>query len=149
MPKKTRTTQQQRARQEQWRRRVESQMGGEPTKPISRRHMSGTAVEDGVFEESTDGSEGYRQAEMRQMPANVTTSSAATRNIGRAGAATMPTAGQRRAIAASRTARSRIAMNTMSLEEEMHYVRADIRKLITLTAACLAIIILLAFVLNR
>ena len=40
-------------------------------------------------------------------------------------------------------------MNTMSIEEEMHYVRADIRKLITLTIACLVIIIVLAFVLNR
>ena len=152
MPKKTTSTQQQRARQEQWRRRVESQMGGgAPTKPVASPQTSANAFEDVPVAEIAADSEGYQQAEMRQMPTNVTTSSAATRNMSKSGAATMPTptASQRRAIAASRAARSRVAMNTMSLEEEMHYVRADIRKLIILTVFCLAIIIALAFVLNR
>ena len=150
MPKKSRTTQQQRARQEQWRRRVDAQVAGEPTRATgATRVVSNTAVEDEALEEATDGSTGYRQAEMRRMP-NVSTSSATTRALNRAGAsgANMPTAGQRRAIAASRATRTRIAMNTMSLEEEMHYVRADIRKLVILTASCLAIIIVLAFVIN-
>jgi hypothetical protein len=145
MPKKTRTTQQQRARQEQWRRRVDAQIGGETTRP---NVMLNTAVEDASAEDAVDGSAGYQQAEMRRMPANVSTGSA-TRAMNRlGGAATMPTAGQRRSTAASRATRGRIMMNTMSLEEEMHYVRADIRKLIILTAACLAIIIVLAFVIN-
>ena len=145
MPKKTRTPQQQRARQEQWRRRVDAQLGGEPTRP---NVMTNTALEDASADETVDGGAGYQQAEMRRMPASVSTGSA-TRAMNRlGGAATMPTAGQRRSTAAGRATRGRIMMNTMSLEEEMHYVRADIRKLIILTAACLAIIIILAFVIN-
>lgn len=146
--KKTRTTQQQRARQEQWKRRVESQMGGEQTRPVS---APPAAIVEDAADEGMENSGGYQQAAIRPMPANVSTASTASaaRNTPRAGGAAMPTAGQRRAIAASRATRARVAMNTLSLDEEMHYVRADIRKLITLTVACLAIIIVLAFVLNR
>ena len=149
MTKKTRTAHQQRARQEQWQRRVQAQIGGETTRPNGTpAAMSNTAIEDDLVEGSADGNTGYQQAEMRQMSGGVSTSGAATKSMNRAGAATMPTAGQRRAIAASRASRAKIAMNTMSLEEEMHYVRADIRKLVILTAACLAIIITLAIVIN-
>ncbi len=150
MPKKSRNTQQ-RARQEQWRRRVDAQVSGEPTRPVtSQRASSSAAVEDAPLDE-TEESTGYQQAQLRPMPANVTSSSAsaATRSMNRtSGSTAMPTAGQRRAIAASRATRARMAMNTLSIEDEMHYVRADIRKLITLTVICLAIIIVLAFVLN-
>ena len=142
MPKKTSTTAQQRARQEQWRRRVDAQMGGTAIKP-----MSGAGAVEDELEASVDGSEGYQQAEMRQMPAAVSTG-AATRPASRAGAATMPTAGQRRAMAATRAVRSRTAVNTISIEEEMHFVRADIRKLVILTVACLIIIIVLAIIIN-
>jgi hypothetical protein len=149
--KTTRTSQQQRARQEQWRRRIDAQTG-QPT--------SGDAapvVDDAVeaYGEATDAAEnaGYMQADMRPMPSVTTASTAAKRATSRTGTASttgaVPTPGQRRALAASRTTRARLTMNTMSLEEEMHYVRADIRKLITLTIACLAIIIILSFILSR
>lgn len=141
MPKKTTTTAQQRARQEQWRRRVDAQMGGTPTRSISG------AAEDA--EMTMDGTEGYEQAPMRQMPASVSTSSSATRTATRVAGAAMPSAGQRRAIAATRATRARVAATTISLDEEMHFVRADIRKLITLTVACLVIIIVLAVVINN
>jgi hypothetical protein len=54
---------------------------------------------------------------------------------------------QRRSAAMQRsTTRSRLgAASTMSIEEEMHYVRGDIRRLIILTAICLAVIVILAF----
>lgn len=147
MPKKTNTTAaQQRARQEQWRRRVDAQMGGQPTRPGS------SAALDDMPTETGESGGGYQQASMRQMPTAVTTSSAGTRTPAtrttRPTSASMPTAGQRRTMANSRTARARIAVNTMSMEEEMHYVRADIRKLTVLTAACLVIIIVLALIIN-
>jgi hypothetical protein len=34
----------------------------------------------------------------------------------------------------------------MSIEEEMHYIKGDIRRLIVLTAVCLAVIVVLSFV---
>jgi hypothetical protein len=34
----------------------------------------------------------------------------------------------------------------MSVEEEMHYVKSDVRSLVILTAICVAVIIVLAFV---
>jgi hypothetical protein len=146
MTKKSRTTQQQRARQEQWRRRVDAQVGGSSTRTADApTTASNTAIED----EATDEAAGYTQAELRRMPAGVSTGGAATRAMNRAGGSpTVSTAGQRRAIAASRATRARMAVNAMSLEEEMHYVRADIRKLTILTVACLSIIIVLAFVIN-
>jgi hypothetical protein len=148
--KTTRTSQQQRARQEQWRRRIDAQTG----QPTTDSAASASAVDDTeeAYTEAMDAAEnaGYQQAEIRPIP-SVATASGARRATTRTGAttATTPTPGQRRALAATRTTRARLTMNTMSLEEEMHYVRADIRKLITLTIACLAIIIVLAFILNR
>ncbi|HST06275.1 MAG TPA: hypothetical protein VLQ48_16290 [Chloroflexia bacterium] len=151
--KTTRTSQQQRARQEQWRRRIDAQTG----QPTSGDAASVAAVDDAeeAYGEATDAAEnaGYMQADMRPMPSVTTATTAAKRSTARTGTTSttgaVPTPGQRRALAASRTTRARLTMNTMSLEEEMHYVRADIRKLITLTIACLAIIIILSFVLNR
>ncbi len=143
MPKKTSTTAQQRARQEQWRRRVDAQMGGGAV----TRPTADIATAQDLADQAMDGGEGYQQAEMRQMPASVTTS-AATRPMSRTGSAGMPSAGQRRAIANTRTTRTRVVANTVSLEEEMHFVRADIRKLVILTVACLAVIIILAILIN-
>jgi hypothetical protein len=37
----------------------------------------------------------------------------------------------------------------MSIEDEMYYVRSDIRRLILLTAACVAVLIVLLFVIPR
>jgi hypothetical protein len=41
-----------------------------------------------------------------------------------------------------------MAANQMSIDEEMTYVRSDIRRLIILTAICMAVLIVLAFLLN-
>jgi hypothetical protein len=155
MPKKTRTSQSQRAREEQWRRRAAAQYGQPVQRTQARPGAAAPAVSEDLEDlediEESGESAGYQQANLRPMPSNVTTSAAATRSMTRTGTPTtgMPTAGQRRALATGRGTRARLAMNTMSLEEEMHYVRADIRRLILLTVACLAIIIVLAFILNR
>jgi hypothetical protein len=154
--KTTRTSQQQRARQEQWRRRIDAQTGqttgggsiAAPEEEMESGESYGTAVD-------AARDEGYQQANIQPIP-SVATASGTRRNTSstgtgtRAGASTaVQTPGQKRALAATRSTRARLAMNTMSIEEEMHYVRADIRKLITLTIACLVIIVVLAFVLNR
>jgi hypothetical protein len=49
-------------------------------------------------------------------------------------------------MAATRTQRNRLAAQGMTIEEEMHYVRNDIRRLIILTVICMVVIIILAFV---
>jgi len=46
------------------------------------------------------------------------------------------------------SARLRMAANQMSIDDEMAYVRSDIRRLIILTAVCMAVLIALAFVLR-
>ena len=149
MAKKTTKPTQQRAKEEQWRRRVTAQ--GRATSPTFPSTASNTAVEDEVDGEMEP--EGYIQADMLPMP-SVSTSPAATRPATAGTAArTSPTtsaaasAAQRRALAASRAARSRLVVNALSLDDEMNYVRADVRSLLILTAICLAIIIALAFLL--
>jgi hypothetical protein len=58
-------------------------------------------------------------------------------------------ASQRRAATPARNTRVRMAADTFTIEEEMYYVRSDIRRLIILTAICLAVLIALAFVIPR
>jgi hypothetical protein len=60
----------------------------------------------------------------------------------------MGTASTRRQFQAARPGRMRLAANTLSIDEEMHYVRSDIRRLIILTAICLVVLIALSFVLK-
>jgi hypothetical protein len=60
-------------------------------------------------------------------------------------------AGSQKRAGASATrgsARLRMAANQMSIDDEMAYVRSDIRRLIILTAICMAVLIALAFVLR-
>jgi hypothetical protein len=121
--------------------------------------LSNVATDD-VTDDVTDEVEeaGYTQAEMRQMPSVATSGSAraatatratATRTTSAAsGSPAATAAAQRRALAASRAARTRMPANAMSVEEEMHYVRSDVRSLIILTGICLAIIIVLAFIIR-
>jgi cobalamin biosynthesis Mg chelatase CobN len=148
MAKKTTRTTQQRAKEEQWRRRMTAQ--ARASTPTLSKSGSTAALED----ESEAEPEGYIQADMRQMP-NVTTAATTTR-IAPAGTTARTTsatsaataAAQRRAQAASRAARSRLAINTLSVEDEMGYVRSDVRSLVILTVICLAVIIVLAFVIR-
>ncbi len=150
--KTTRTSQQQRARQEQWRRRIDAQTG-QPTSSGSASASAQDVMDDEAYGTAVDAaeSEGYQQADIRPIPSVATASGARRATTGRPGptSSMVQTPGQKRALAATRTTRARLMTNTMSIDEEMHYVRADIRKLITLTIACLVIIIVLAFVLNR
>ncbi|MEO6457708.1 MAG: hypothetical protein ABIO92_05475, partial [Chloroflexia bacterium] len=58
---------------------------------------------------------------------------------------------QRRTPAAMSARASRLrpaSANTLSIDEEMYYVRSDIRRLIILTAICLAVLIALSFIIR-
>jgi hypothetical protein len=151
MAKKTTRTTQQRSKEDQWRRRVAAQTRA-ATPTLSN---VGVATDDVIDEVEETG---YTQAEMRPMPSVATSGSAkaatttratATRTTSAAsGTPAATAAAQRRALAASRAARARMPANIMSVEEEMHYVRSDVRSLIILTGICLAIIIVLAFIIK-
>jgi hypothetical protein len=148
MAKKTTRTTQQRSKEDQWRRRVAAQ--SRAATPV----LSNVATDDVADEVE----EGYTQAEMLPMPSVSTSGSAAAATAPRTtttrttsattGTAAANAAAQRRALAASRAARARMPANTMTIDEEMNYVRADIRSLIVLTGICLAIIIVLAFLIK-
>jgi hypothetical protein len=142
MAKKTKVTQ--RAREEQWRRRVEQQ-----SRQPGMASGSTAAVDDYV-DEPVDATE-YTQADIRPMPSGVATSARATATPGARtprATATAPTAGAGRRTAAAARASRLAFQQTMSLDEEMHYVRSDIRQLIILTAICLVVLIALSFVIN-
>ena len=138
MAKKTKVTQ--RAREEQWRRRVEQQ-----SRPVNAAPGRAVSVDD--LPDDTDSAAEYMQADIRPMPSGVSTSArtASTAQTARTPrSATAAPAATRRSAAATRA--SRLAFQqTMSLDEEMHYVRSDIRQLIILTAVCLAVLIVLSF----
>jgi hypothetical protein len=136
MAKKTKAGQ--RSKEEQWRRRMAAQ---------ARRGAMGTAVADGSETGAAvlDDTEVYEPGESltatpvsRPAPAQRATRSDPTAQA----------AAQRRSYSAARASRVRLAANPLTLEEEMHYVRSDIRNLIILTAVCLAVLIVLAFVIH-
>src|SRR5574338_608500 len=138
MAKKTKVTQ--RAREEQWRRR-----GEQHSRPVNAAPGRAVSVDD--LPDDTDSAAEYMQADIRPMPSGVSTSArtASTAQTARTPrSATAAPAATRRSAAATRA--SRLAFQqTMSLDEEMHYVRSDIRQLIILAAVCLAVLIVLAF----
>jgi len=130
----------QRAREEQWRRRAAAQ-GGLPA-------PTGTVERD---DSGTDGD----GTEATYAPRSSTARSTASTSSARYGAAarsrtssSMGTASTRRQFQAARPGRMRLAANTLTIDEEMHYVRSDIRRLIILTAICLVVLIALSFVLK-
>src|SRR4051794_2035292 len=122
---------QQRSKEEQWRRRMAAQ-GTLATGSAVAEPVTDGAGADATYATSSD-------TVTRVRPASTTSvsKSSATRSSGTA------TTMQRNA---ARTARAKLATSGLSLEDEMHYIKADIRKLIILTVACLAVIIALAFV---
>ena len=140
MAKKTKVTQ--RAREEQWRRRVEQQsrQGVDAPAPV-------VTVDDDLDDLQDEPAE-YIQADIQPMPSGVATSARTTTPTPARTprtTTTSPTAARR----ATATRASRLAFQqTMSLEEEMNYVRSDIRQLIILTGLCLAVLIALSFVIN-
>lgn len=140
MAKKTKVTQ--RAREEQWRRRIEQQSRQPSTAP------GRAAVVDDLAEVEVETAE-YAQADIRPMPSGVATSArTAAPPTARTPRATATTpAASRRTAAASRAARLGFQQE-MSIDDEMRYVKSDIRQLIILTAVCLAVLIALSFVIN-
>lgn len=128
----------QRAREEQWRRRAAAQ-GGLPSAPTS-------TVERDDSGDGTEATYGPTSSVGRS-----TTSTSAVRSGAAARSRTgssMGAATPRRQFQAARPGRMRMAANTLSVDEEMHYVRSDIRRLILLTAICLAVLIALSFVIR-
>jgi hypothetical protein len=139
MAKKTKVTQ--RAREEQWRRRVEQQ-----TRQPGMVAGRASAVDDMVDEAEASTAE-YVQADIRPMPSGVATSArTATAPAARAPRASAGAASAGRRTAAAARASRLAFQQTMSIDEEMHYVRSDIRQLIILTAICLAVLIALSFI---
>lgn len=162
---------QQRAREEQWRRRISSEG------PSVEGTMAGSATS---YESAGAGSSGSvtsapandagittitfaptsAAASTTTRPATVQRAapSARQRVAGAPGTASparssstsgATLAAQRRATAAARSAGNRIANTGLSLDDEMHYVRSDVRRLILLTAICVLVLILLFFVIPR
>ena len=141
MPKKTTRTaksSQQKAREEQWRRRVTAQ--GLTTVD----DFTDVSPANDIDENTDEGS--------APVPSAHTMTAARPRQGSpvAAGRASSAAAQQRRtpASAATRASRLRPAATSLSMEEEMYYVRSDIRRLIILTAICLAVLIALSFLIR-
>src|SRR6478672_6890612 len=124
---------QQKTKEEQWRRRMAAQgqmgAGSAVAEPVG-------VGSDGVDDDATYANSSETVTRVRPASTTAVAKSTTARSSGTA--STM----QRNA---ARTARAKLATSGMSLDDEMHYIKADIRKLIILTISCLAIIIALAF----
>ena len=139
MAKKTKAGQ--RSKEEQWRKRMAAQSRrGAPAMAGSTAVVDGD-VDSELLDETTD----YEAAEPARAAAPVArpTPQRAARADSAAHAAT-----QRRSYSTARANRVRLAANPLTIEEEMHYVRSDIRNLIILTALCVAVLIVLAFLIR-
>ncbi|HYO48987.1 MAG TPA: hypothetical protein VEW94_03965 [Chloroflexia bacterium] len=133
MVKKTKTTQQ-RSKEEQWRKRMASQ--------AQRTGVTGNIASGTVTGMMDDGADETRIPAPPRPRSTTMTASSRTQ-------ASTATATQRRTATSARTSRTRLTANALTIEEEMRYVRSDIRRLIILTAICLAVIIALSFVIPR
>jgi len=142
---------QQRSKEEQWRRRMSAQgrtgAGSAVVEAVETVEAVDAAAEDGDL----SSEEIVPQARTRSTtaPRGAATTKSAARTETRAQSSTVA---QRRAAGATssyaqRSARARLAATSMSIEDEMHYIKADIRKLVVLTGLCVLVIIALAFVL--
>ena len=135
----------QRTREEQWRRRVAAQ-GGSVT--------GGAMIDRAEMGAPSDGAEdaygnGAATAAVRSPSASSTTrTGAATRSRTTSVSSSSLGAAQRRIGQPTRAGRMKMATQAMSIDEEMHYVKSDIRRLIILTAVCLVVLIALSFVIR-
>lgn len=135
---------QQRTKEEQWRKRMAAQ-ARTGTTAYSAPNGAGSAVAEPEDDVETYESAAVAPAAAVPTPAPRAQAPRATSTP--ATAAARASAAQRRSLASQRPVRPRAGItNAMSVEEEMHYIRTDIRKLITLTAICIVIIIILAFI---
>jgi hypothetical protein len=134
---------QQRSREEQWRRRAAAQSGG------------ATSLVDGYTADGRDGAD-LDDAEFTAVEVGTDAATLSARSTPapratqtRTQAATTTASAQRRATSLTRQGRARLTPNVMSIEDEMYYVRSDIRRLILLTLACVVVLVLLYFVIPK
>ena len=134
---------QQKSREEQWRRRAAAQMGG----ATSVVETNG-AVEryDAGLDDSADFAAEMPSGAVAGTPRSATSRVTQTRAQASTAAA-LPT--PRRGTNLPRQSRARYAANVMSIEDEMYYVRSDIRRLVLLTAACVVVLIVLFLVIPK
>jgi hypothetical protein len=123
------------ARQAQWQRRVAAQGGAVVS--ATPAGVEGDGIESSPVGMGTDA----RVATPRSTTA--TTPKSRVRSP-------MESAAQRRsgALGTRGSARLRMTANQMSIDDEMDYVRSDIRRLIILTTLCLVVLIALTFVIR-
>ncbi len=133
---------QQRSREEQWRRRAAAQSGGATdvvdTYTVDGQDGAGVADDAGFTTVEVPATAPILTA--RSTPAPRSTQ---TRSQGGT------TAAASRSTNISRQGRNRYQPNVMTIEDEMYYVRSDIRRLILLTAACVVVLLVLYFVIPK
>lgn len=138
---------QQRSKEEQWRKRMAAQARTTGTTLVPT-NGAGSAIaesDDEVLDDTVAGQSAI------PVPA---ASSARTATATRAQATSAARSSAARSTSASSAAvrrplppRGRLAQaNALSVEDEMHFIKRDIQKLVVLTIICLAIIIILAFI---
>lgn len=144
---------QQRAREEQWKRRLGTQAQGDAGMLVADGSRSADENISAGAEPATPTSTmifAPRSAVSRSSATSATTRpSASATTAMRATNTATAAATQRRAAAAARTARTRATSTAMSVDDEMYYVRSDIRRLIMLTVVCVLVLILLFFLIPR
>ena len=144
MTKKTaRTTKpsQQRTKEEQWRRRMAAQ--ARTGAAVTSAGSAVADIEDEMLSDTGTMSEGATTVG----PTPKARAAVPTATAGSARNQSTQAAAQRRMASQARSSRSRLATSTLSIEEEMFYVKSDIRRLIILSVVCVAILIALAFIL--
>jgi hypothetical protein len=121
---------QSKTKEEQWRRRMAQQSQAGAGSVLAEPDMPAE-----VDDVSADGET------VPAAPRRATASAAGARRSASASAALA-----QRASASARNVRSRLSTVTLSLDQEMGYIRTDIRKLIVLTLSCIVILVALAFI---
>ena len=126
---------QQRSKEEQWRRRMAQQSQTGVTSVVAPPENAGTeaAYAGDVAQTSTATS---TSTSMPARTANSATNARRTANL----------AAQRAATTAARTRAARLGAQNISVTDEMRFIRADIRKLVVMTAFCVAVLLVLSFV---
>ena|SRR3712207_5881084 len=127
-----------RTREEQWRRRAAAQGGG-----------ATSVVDPDVADQDGAGSPDIAEFTAVELPVNNVPAPRPTTAQARTSTSSASAVSQRRTATTARQTRNRYAPQGMSIEDEMYYVRADIRRLILLTAACVAVLIVLYFLLPK
>ena len=133
---------QQRSKEEQWRKRMAAQARTTGTTLVPT-NGAGSAIaesDDEVLDDTVAG-----QSAIPVPAASSARTASATR--AQATSAARSTTASSAAVRRPLPPRGRLAQaNALSVEDEMHFIKRDIQKLVVLTIICLAIIIILAFI---